>query len=134
MILIILLTLPSFPRNPIPIQPAKAEEQKKTLNLIWAYHNTYSVHSVSISSDGSYIAVGANDRTREGVDVHTFGSVFLFSRDGRLLWNYSIGQYVSSVSISSDGSYIAAASEAFGNSFGNGTLFLFSRDGRLLWN
>jgi predicted nucleic acid-binding protein len=120
MILIILLTLPSFPRNPIPIQPVKAEEQKETRNLIWRYETTFwSAKSTSISSNGSYIAVG------------TKNCVYLFSKDGKLLWRhgvldsmFSADELVYSVSMSSDGSYIAV-----GTSHG---VYLFTNDGKLL--
>jgi WD40 repeat protein len=54
--------------------------------------------SVSISSDGSYIAAGSYDNR-----------VYLFSRSSSTpLWSYQTGGWVPSVSISSDGSYIAA--------------------------
>jgi hypothetical protein len=105
------------------MQLVKAEEQKITPTVIWRYEVPIydDVVSVSVSSDGSYIAV----LTRNGFFL-------LFSRDGRLLGNYSIGYYnIHSVSISSDGSYIAlGAEESLGS---RDAIFLFSRDGRLLW-
>ena len=70
------------------------------------------VFSVSISSDGSYIAAGGTDRR-----------VYLFSKDSSTpLWSYQAGGggTVYSVSISSDGSYIAAGSF-------DDNVYLFSR-------
>jgi len=101
-----------------------------------------TIGAVSVSSDGSYVAVGAYD-----------GNVYLFSRDGRLLWNYSRpvediikereaffgklpGAYLyftglqsppfNDVLISSDGSYVVAMDSG-------GYVYLLDRDGKLLW-
>jgi|GEM_PF-3205641 WD40 repeat protein len=90
--------------------------------LLWKlYTRVELVDSVSISSDGSYIAVAE-------------GTILLFSRDGRLLWilsNYTLVYTypMRIVSISSDGSYIVAGASHAGYS----AVLLFSRDGRLLW-
>ena len=54
------------------------------------------VFSVSISSDGSYLAAGA------------YHYVYFFYRNGTLLWKHEAGKFVRTVSISSDGSYLAA--------------------------
>jgi hypothetical protein len=43
-----------------------------------------SVESVSISSDGSYVAVG----TEGGPKPNVGGSVYLFGHEGNLLWVY----------------------------------------------
>jgi WD40 repeat protein len=76
------------------------------------------VYSVSISSDGSYIAAGSGD-----------GKVYLFSRSSSTpLWSYQTGNVGCSVSISSDGSYIAAGSI-------DGKVYLFSRSSSTpLWS
>jgi len=72
----------------------------ETYRLAWSYQTGGEVSSVSISSDGSYIAA-ASGRW-----------VYLFSRStGTPLWSYWTGGRVESVSISSDGSYIAAGSQ-----------------------
>ena len=67
---------------------------------LWEYEvieNNSIVRSVSISSDGSHIAVGDTD-----------GKVYLFSKDNNSpLWSYKTGGNVS-VAISSDGNYIVA--------------------------
>uniref|UniRef100_A0A7C1CFC2 PKD domain-containing protein n=1 Tax=Thermofilum adornatum TaxID=1365176 RepID=A0A7C1CFC2_9CREN len=123
-ILIILVVLPSLQYCLSPMQLVKAEEQKIIPTVIWRYEvPIYDVVvSVSVSSDGSYIVA----LTRNGFFL-------LLSRDGRLLWNYSIGYYyINSVSISSDGSYIAVG--ARDPLASRDAIFLFSRDGRLLWN
>ncbi len=85
--LILILTL--------SVNTAQAQEYR----LLWSYKTGDDVRSVSISSDGSYIAAGSDD------------NVYLFDREGNLLWSHKTGGYVRSVSISSDGSYIAAGSD-----------------------
>jgi len=77
---------------------------------LWSYKAGGKVCSVSISSDGSYIAAGCGDN-----------KVYLFSRASSTpLWSYQTGEWVISVSVSSDGSYIAAGSE-------DNKVYLFSR-------
>jgi WD40 repeat protein len=93
----------------------------ETYRLAWSYQTGYYhyyTRSVSISSDGSYIAAGSED-----------GKVYLFSRSsGTPLWSYRTGGIVNSVSISSDGSYIAAGGD-------DGEVYLFSRSsGTPLWS
>ena len=77
------------------VNTAQAQEYR----LLWSYKTGDTVYSVSISSDGSYIAAGSRDN-----------KVYMFDRAGNLLWSYETGASVLSVSISSDGSYIAARS------------------------
>lgn len=71
---------------------------KSSSTPVWEY-SAGTVFSVDISDNGSYIVVG-------GDGVLLFGS-----SDNMPIWenDYSYGQVISSVSISSDGSYIAAA-------------------------
>jgi len=64
---------------------------------------------VAVSADGSYVGAGTNN-TNE---------FFLFQDDGVLLWNYSVGS-VHSISMSSDGKYIAVGA---GSDF-----YLFDRE------
>jgi WD40 repeat protein len=90
----------------------------ETYRLAWSYQTGNTVWSVSISSDGSYVAAGSADYR-----------VYLFSRSsGTPLWSYQTGGAVSSVSTSPDGNYIAAGS-------GDGKVYLFSRSsGTPLWS
>ncbi len=58
------------------------------------------IRGLSVSKNGSKIAIGADDKI-----------VYCFDRDGRLLWTHPIGFFgVSSVAISGDGSRVAAGS------------------------
>ena len=89
--------------------------QAQKYGFLWSYETDGGVYSVTISSDGSYIAAGSDYK------------VYLFDREGNLLWSYKTGGWVVSVAISSDGSYIAAGSE-------DGKVYLFDREGNLLWS
>ena len=84
------------------------------LAYLWKYKTGYFVHSVSISSDGNYIAVG------------TGFPVFLLDKNGNLLWERKPGNSINSVSISSDGNYIAVSA-------GSG-IYLYNTKGDLLWD
>lgn len=46
------------------------------------------------------------------------------------LWKYDTGEFVESVAISSDGSYIAAGDD---DTWGGGAVYIFNRSGNLLW-
>jgi PKD repeat protein len=85
---------------------------------MWKYATGNTVFSVSISSDGSYIAAGSDDY-----------KVYLSSKDSSIpLWSYKTGGNVKSVTISSDGSYIAAGSD-------DRKVYLFSKDSSTpLWS
>src|SRR6056300_450525 len=87
--------------------------------------------SVSISSDGSYVIVGAY---RDSIDPFTFtGSAYIFSRSGST-WTYQSKitapdpgpgtSFGYSVAISGDGSYAIAGLKSYG-----GAAYIFSRSG-----
>lgn len=85
--------------------------------LLWSYEIEGGTGSVSISSDGSYIAVEGG------------GNIWFFDRWGKDLWLYNVGAnvYVEFVSISSDGSYLAALST-------DKRVYFLTREGKLLWS
>lgn len=57
--------------------------------------------------------------------------VYLFNKDGVLLWSYDVGASVHSVAMSSDGKYIVAGADWAGSDY---TIFLFNRgDNVPLW-
>jgi len=92
---------------------AKIDPHKSGFNQYWLLVNYLTgdyVDSVSISSDGYYIAVGGSDN-----------KVYLFNRSSSIpMWSYSTGRDMGSVSISSDGSYIVAGGV-------DGMIYLFNR-------
>jgi len=62
----------------------------------WTYNFGREIGSVAISSDGNYVAVGG-----EG------GVVFLFDRDGNIVWKKTIGNsFIKSISISDDNKFV----------------------------
>jgi len=99
--------------------------EARTYRLAWSYRTSAEVWRVSISSDGSYVAVGSFHEHISQLG----GWVYLFSRGSSTpLWTYQTGGYVYSVSISSDGSYVSAGSS-------DGWVYLFSRySGTPLWS
>jgi len=92
--------------------------KKKQSGLLWNYKTDGSVTSVSITSDGSYIVVGSYD----------YGNIYLFRRNGDLLWKHET-DWVNSISITPDGSYIAVGSVGYHS----GNVYLFHKNGNLLW-
>jgi len=79
---------------------------------LWVHQVGGPIRWISISSDGSYIITQNNDN-----------KIYLFDKSGDMLWSHEIDPtYLfkrKTVSISSDGNYIAAA--------GAGKVYLFSR-------
>jgi hypothetical protein len=74
----------------------------------WTYEDKGWFTRVAVSADGNIVGAGTNDT----------GKFYLF-RNGTLLWNYSVGS-VHSISMSSDGKYIAVGA---GSDF-----YLFNRE------
>ena len=95
--------------------------------LLWKYKTDGVVRDVSVSSDGSYIAAGSGEEM--GITGLYYGNnnVYLFNREGELLWSYKTDSEVGGVSISSDSLYIAAGS-------GDYKVYFFNLNGKLLWN
>ena len=85
-------------------------------------HGTYrtdsSIIDFSVSSDGSHIAAGCSDK-----------KVIFFNRDGELLWEHKISGWltdVKCVSVSPDGSYVAAGAGK--------KVYFFDRGEGFLWD
>ena len=78
------------------------------------------VKSISTTPNGKYIAVGDSPF----LDDNKKSNVYLFNREGELLWKYETDSDVNSVAISADGEYIVAGSD---------NVYLFNREGELLW-
>ena len=97
---------------------------------LWSRVLGSEVYSEAISNDDSVEAVG----TGHG---QTGGGIVLFNKQGAVLWNHTVDYIVTSVSVSPDGSYIAAGGYQEAGPSGaytNGTVFLFDKAGNLLWN
>lgn len=81
------------------------------------------LHKTSISNDGEFTAYSADQEQGKP-------NLFLFSKSGKLLWNFSYAEDSTSraVSISSDGKYIASGTL-------NGKIYFFSRENNVpLWS
>lgn len=91
------------------------DDGRTTANDSWSSDAGDPIESVSIDDMGSSIVAADNQ-----------GSVYFFSGEGRLLWNYRTGSSGIQVAISGDGSTIAAESPGK-------VVRLFNRNGRLLW-
>jgi hypothetical protein len=100
--------------------------QGQTPSVVWKSVTTNTViWSVAISANGSYVA--AAGFANPG-DKHGNGRVYLFDKEGDLLWNVSAGSEPRAVwvAISADGSRVAA-------DYGSGIIYLDTA-GAVLWN
>jgi WD40 repeat protein len=87
-----------------------------------------SIMDIDISKDGRYI-LGGSQYGNEG-------KIIQFSPWGGILWEYPVDGFAEKVSISEDGSYLAAGTNNIQEKSGNIYSFLFnhsSRNGTLLW-
>ena len=102
----------------IGVSTAQAQETQEDYKLLWSYEMwiNVDVRSISVSSDGSYIAAGSYD-----------DKVYFFNRNGNLLWSYETGNTVLDIAVTFDGSYIAAGSL-------DDKVYFFNRNGDLLWS
>jgi len=100
--------------------------QGQAPGVVWRSVTTNTViWSVAISANGSYVA--AAGFAHPG-DKHGNGRVYLFDREGRLLWNVSAGSEPRAVwvAIAANGSRVAA-------DYGSGIVYL-NAAGDVLWN
>ena len=81
----------------------------------WKRETGYTIRNVDTSANGEYIIVGSFDN-----------KVYLFDRQGTLLWSYLTGDTVRDVAISFDGKYMAAGSY-------DHHVYYFNTKGELLW-
>jgi putative pyrroloquinoline-quinone binding quinoprotein len=100
--------------------------QGRTPSVVWKSVTTNTViWSVAISANGSYVAAAGFSHPG---DKHGNGRVYLFDKEGKLLWNVSAGSEPRMVwvAISADGSRVAA-------DYGSGIIYL-DATGDVLWN
>jgi WD40 repeat protein len=82
----------------------------------WMHNPAYWISSVSLTSNGSYLAAGSFD-----------DKIYLFNSTGTKLWDYKTKDDVYSVAISPDASFIAAGSW-------DDTLYVLNMEGDEFWN
>jgi WD40 repeat protein len=99
------------------------------LSLLWEYSTKEGVYRIAISPDGRFIAANAG-----------CGHIYLFDREGNLLWKHEIGcdsLPAGLVSVSSNGELVAEGSHVYPRRFmdyNNNYIYLFNREGDLLWS
>lgn len=86
--------------------------------------SVFSVNTMSVSSDSKYVAAGTSDSIGSS---SRNGSVYLVSlQSQKTVWRYITNDTaISSVAISSNGSYVAAG--------GGADVYFFNAEGKLLW-
>jgi hypothetical protein len=97
-------------------------------NISWKYDSTRKIGSVSISNDGQHILATGYQIASGPAGIYENGAMYLFDKNGKVLWNYAPSDYGKTLvaSMSSDGSYVAAASDT--------NLVYFDDSGNKLWN
>lgn len=94
-------------------------------SLMWMKDTDAPVYSLTLSKDGTLIAAaGTNPGTTPEGTVNYPNDLFLFDRNGSLLWKYRTGG-PNAVAISGDNSVVAVVGGRYGN------LYLFNRTGGL---
>ena len=98
---------------------------------MWVYHTSGTINSISISENGSHIAVGV------GFNLNT-GAVLLFDGGGNLLWERQTSRIIGGVSISGNGSHIEANGYQIlpgpAGVYANAEVYAFDSNGNMLWN
>ena len=98
---------------------------------LWVYHTGGTINSISISDNGSRIAVGV------GFTLNT-GAVLLFDGGGNLLWEHQTSRIIGGVSISGNGSHIEANGYQIlpgpAGAYANDEVYAFDSQGNMLWN
>lgn len=93
---------------------------------LWSYALNHSVSSISVSANGSLVAVGGYENARGPSGFYENGALYLFNGQGKMLWNKSLGGPGPTVKLSSDGSRMAVATES-------GILYM-NDHGQTLWS
>lgn len=83
-------------------------------NTLWSHDLDHQLSSITISSNGMYIAAGGWQTEPGPAGIYDNGEVYLFSSGGKLLWSVNAGSSnpVFKIAISSDGSAVAADGES----------------------
>ena len=97
------------------VNTTQTQELQADYELLWSHEEDGGSSNVSVSSNSSYIAVGAGNK------------VCLLNREEELIWIRDIdGRSVWDISITSDGSYIVIGTN-------DGKINLFNKQGKILW-
>ena len=95
-------------------------------------HFDYFGFSLSLSADGSYLAIGAMGFDHGGLSWYVFGKVYIYKNSGctwvlqqQIIGEVIFGLFGSSVNLSADGSYLAVG--ATGSNTGRGATYIYKR-------
>lgn len=91
-----------------------AEAGEINYDLLWNFNVDNNIKSASLSPDGLYVVAMSRD------------VIYLFGKEGNLLWENDKLGYLSTVSLSSYGSYIATGSQ-------DATIYFLNQYGERLW-
>lgn len=101
---------------------SNASNQQFVLNWV---NRVAGISNSSIhNSPGETVALSQNQAYVAAASAN--GNISLYSISGRLLWNFSTGEHVVSLAISSNGSYVAAAA--------GGSIYTIGTNGSLMWD
>ena len=93
---------------------------------MWNYSLNHFVSSVSMSSNGSMIAVSGYQIAAGPGGVYENPAIYLFNGRGTLLWNQSFGGQFAGASLTSNGSRLVVMAE--------NAILLMNDDGKTLWS
>ncbi|MDE1767121.1 MAG: PQQ-binding-like beta-propeller repeat protein [Thaumarchaeota archaeon] len=111
--------------------------KSNTMQQLWNYQVDGQVQNIAVSQDGSYVAAATRIAEGHAEDSTHQGSVYLFDRNGNLLWQYQSTRKMASVSFSGNGEYIIATGYQIApgpaGMYENPAIYLFDKNGTLLW-
>lgn len=93
---------------------------------LWNYTLHQFVGSISMSANGSLIAVGGVNIAPGPAGTYENGTLYLFNGQGKLLWDINLGGPGPAVKLSSDGSRLAVATQD--------AILYMNNKGQTLWS
>jgi hypothetical protein len=97
---------------------------------LWTFAASGTINALSVSENGSYVAVG------EGFNG-SGGAILLFNKTGSLLWEHQTDRIIESIAISDNGSRILANGFQIlpgpAGVFANSEVYALDSSGSLLW-
>ncbi|MDE1765852.1 MAG: PQQ-binding-like beta-propeller repeat protein [Thaumarchaeota archaeon] len=118
-------------------QISPSTNKSNTIQQLWNYHVDGQVQNIAVSQDGSYVAAATRIAEGHAEDSAHQGSVYLFDKDGNLLWQYQSNRKMASVSFSGNSQYVIATGYQIAPGpagiYENPAIYLFDKNGTLLW-
>lgn len=140
MYVILLSPSPTTLTNPYVEDLAGSQNDQATndtIKQIWNYQVDGQIKSVTASKDGSYVAAATRIQEMHADDNVQQGSVYLFDKNGNMMWQYQSTRKMNWVSISGNGQYVIASGYQIAPGpagfYKNPAIYLFGINGTLLW-